>query len=238
VAVAYGGQAMADKQMADKHWTCQPRPRRDLAELNHRANASGPQNDHPQWPYGAGWSFPPRNGIAIQTKGHLAEFFAASPLLTSGLVVERVKDSPRDIDFELPAGVRTSGRVGPSATKSGHHKWLADRRDRTLSGDHVAGSQRITGLPDGRRRERLDAWLLERLPTISNSVFGRLVPLSPTMGETSLPAGKRQAGRLSQCTYPPAATAIVPIWTLVTLQRHRVMRSSYRCFALVIPLIT
>jgi prevent-host-death family protein len=36
-----------------------------------------------------------------QTKrrGTLADFFAASPLVGSGLVVERIKDKPRDIDL-------------------------------------------------------------------------------------------------------------------------------------------
>lgn len=32
-------------------------------------------------------------------KGTLVEFFATSPLAGSGIVIERVKDEPRDIDF-------------------------------------------------------------------------------------------------------------------------------------------
>jgi prevent-host-death family protein len=35
----------------------------------------------------------------LRRPGTLADFFAASPLRDSGLVVERVKDSPRQIDL-------------------------------------------------------------------------------------------------------------------------------------------
>ena len=49
-------------------------------------------------------------------KGSLAEFFAASPLRDSGLVVERKKDAPRKIDLLITSSTPTSFRNGQSRT--------------------------------------------------------------------------------------------------------------------------
>ena len=84
--------------MTSQRWTVAEAKAR-FSELIDRANASGPQTIT-------------RNGRTAavivsaeewerKTKrvGNLAEFFAASPLRESGLMVERVNDRARDVDL-------------------------------------------------------------------------------------------------------------------------------------------
>ena len=68
-----------------------------LSELIERARANGPQTITRSG----------RNAVVVvsveewerktRRRGNLAEFFAASPLPQSGLVIERSRDEPRDV---------------------------------------------------------------------------------------------------------------------------------------------
>src|SRR5438874_7329820 len=89
---------IADKRMADKHWTVAEAKAR-FSELINRANASGPQTITRNGRTAAVVVSAEEWERESKRKGNLAEFFVASPLRKSGLVVERVKNSSRDIDL-------------------------------------------------------------------------------------------------------------------------------------------
>ncbi|MBX9778668.1 MAG: type II toxin-antitoxin system Phd/YefM family antitoxin [Xanthobacteraceae bacterium] len=84
--------------MADQRWTVAEAKAR-FSELIDRANAKGPQTITRNGRTAAVIVSAEEWERKSRRKGNLAEFFAASPLRGSGLVVERAKDRPRKVDL-------------------------------------------------------------------------------------------------------------------------------------------
>ncbi|MCA1595843.1 MAG: type II toxin-antitoxin system Phd/YefM family antitoxin [Chloroflexi bacterium] len=84
--------------MGTETWTV-AKARAKLSEVITRAQLEGPQTITRQG----------RNAVIVvsaeewerktKRKGNLAEFFAASPLRNSGLIIERIEDGPRPVDL-------------------------------------------------------------------------------------------------------------------------------------------
>jgi prevent-host-death family protein len=86
---------LEDPIMATRSWTV-TEARAKLNELIARARTNGPQTITRRGRAAAVIASPEEWQRKARRRGNLAEFFAASPLRGSGLLVERAKDHLRD----------------------------------------------------------------------------------------------------------------------------------------------
>jgi prevent-host-death family protein len=84
--------------MSEQNWTV-AEAKAKFSELIERAHARGPQTITRNGKTTAVVVSAEEWERKTKRKGTLAEFFAASPLRGSGLVVERTKDTARDVDL-------------------------------------------------------------------------------------------------------------------------------------------
>ena len=84
--------------MSEENWTIAEAKAR-FSELIDRANATGPQTITRHGRTAAVIVSAEEWERKTKRRGNLAEFFAASPLRDSGLVVERSKDGTRDVEL-------------------------------------------------------------------------------------------------------------------------------------------
>jgi prevent-host-death family protein len=84
--------------MSERNWTV-AEAKAKFSELIERAQARGPQTITRNGKTTAVVVSAEEWQRKTKRKGTLAEFFAAAPLRGSGLVVERTKDTARDIDL-------------------------------------------------------------------------------------------------------------------------------------------
>jgi prevent-host-death family protein len=84
--------------MAQESWTVAEAKAR-FSELIDRAQANGPQTITRHGRTAAVIVSVEEWERKTKRRGNLAEFFAASPLRDSGLVVERAKDQARDVEL-------------------------------------------------------------------------------------------------------------------------------------------
>jgi prevent-host-death family protein len=84
--------------MAEESWTIAEAKAR-FSELIDRVNTNGPQTITRHGRTAAVVVSAEEWERKTKRRGNLAEFFAASPLRDSGLVVERSKDRARDVDL-------------------------------------------------------------------------------------------------------------------------------------------
>jgi prevent-host-death family protein len=84
--------------MASHTWTV-AEAKAKFSELIERARARGPQTITRNGRTAAVLVSAEEWDRKTKRSGNLAEFFAASPLRGSGLVIERSKDEPRDVEL-------------------------------------------------------------------------------------------------------------------------------------------
>ncbi len=84
--------------MSEENWTIAEAKAR-FSELIDRANANGPQTITRHGRTAAVLVSAEEWERKTKRRGNLVEFFAASPLRESGLVVERSKDRARDVEL-------------------------------------------------------------------------------------------------------------------------------------------